>query len=86
MKIKKKQNKPNVFILDVDGVMTNGDFFYSSDGKVMKVFGPDDNDALSLVKRFMKIHFVTGDKKGFDITHKRIVKDMKFPLTISWQI
>ena len=82
MKIKKKQNKPNVFILDVDGVMTNGDFFYSSDGKVMKVFGPDDNDALSLVKRFMKIHFVTGDKKGFDITHKRIVKDMKFPLTL----
>ena len=37
--------KLKVFILDVDGVMTTGQFFYSKDGKQMKVFGPDDNDA-----------------------------------------
>ena len=34
MKIDKK-----VFILDVDGVLTTGQFFYSESGKVMKVFG-----------------------------------------------
>lgn len=75
-------NKPKVFILDVDGVLNTGQFFYTSEGKVMKVFGPDDNDALSLLKPFIEIRFVTGDKKGFPITKKRVVDDMKFPLDI----
>ncbi|HJZ23211.1 MAG TPA: HAD hydrolase family protein [Candidatus Babeliales bacterium] len=71
-----------VFILDVDGVLTTGQFFYTEDGKKMKVFGPDDNDALSLLKPFIEIRFVTGDKKGFSITSKRIVDDMKYPLDL----
>lgn len=70
------------FILDVDGVMTNGQFVYSADGKVMKVFGPDDNDGLSLLKPNLEIRFITGDKKGFPISRKRIVDDMKFPLDV----
>jgi len=37
------------FILDVDGVMTTGQFFYTEDGKTMKVFGPDDHNALTLL-------------------------------------
>ena len=73
---------PKVFLLDVDGVMTTGSFLYTSEGKVMKVFGPDDNDALSLLSQFLEIRFVTGDKKGFDISKKRIVDDMKFPLDL----
>ncbi len=73
---------PKVFILDVDGVMTTGQFFYSEEGKVMKVFGADDNDALSLLKQHMDIIFVTGDKKGFNISKKRIVDDMGFPLEL----
>ncbi len=73
---------PTVFILDVDGVMTTGHFLYSVEGKVMKIFGPDDNDGLSLLKNKLEIRFVTGDKKGFPISHKRIVDDMKFPLDI----
>jgi 3-deoxy-D-manno-octulosonate 8-phosphate phosphatase (KDO 8-P phosphatase) len=72
--------KPEVFILDVDGVMTTGQFFYTEQGKEMKVFGPDDNDGLSLLKPHLKIVFVTGDKKGFPISRKRIEDDMKFPL------
>ena len=68
--------KPRIFILDVDGVMTTGQFFYTINGKEQKVFGPDDNDALSLLGRYLKIHFVTGDRKGFKISHKRIVEDM----------
>jgi 3-deoxy-D-manno-octulosonate 8-phosphate phosphatase (KDO 8-P phosphatase) len=73
---------PKVFILDVDGVMTNGQFFYSSEGKIMKVFGADDNDGLSLLKPHLEIRFVTGDKKGFPISKKRIVDDMGYELEI----
>ena len=43
---------PKAFLLDVDGVMTTGQFAYTADGKAMKIFGPDDNDALSLLKNF----------------------------------
>ena len=74
--------KPKCFILDVDGVMTTGHFLYTAEGKVMKIFGPDDNDGLSLLKSNLEIRFVTGDIKGFAISHKRIVDDMKFPLEI----
>ena len=70
------------FLIDVDGVMTTGQFFYTGDGKTMKVFGPDDNDGLSLLKPHMEIVFVTGDKKGFNISRKRIVDDMKYPLEL----
>jgi 3-deoxy-D-manno-octulosonate 8-phosphate phosphatase (KDO 8-P phosphatase) len=76
------KNRPRVFILDVDGVMTTGQFLYTSEGKVMKVFGPDDNDGLSLLKQHLEIRFVTGDKKGFAISKKRIVDDMKYPLDL----
>lgn len=78
----KTNKKPLCFILDVDGVMTSGDFFYSAEGKVMKAFGADDNDALSLLKPYVEIQFVTGDRKGFAISEKRIVDDMGFALTL----
>jgi 3-deoxy-D-manno-octulosonate 8-phosphate phosphatase (KDO 8-P phosphatase) len=74
--------KPEAFILDVDGVMTTGHFHYTSEGKVQKVFGPDDNDALSLLNEYIKIRFVSGDRKGFPISHKRIVDDMNYPLDL----
>jgi len=74
--------KPSCFILDVDGVMTTGHFLYTADGKVMKIFGPDDNDGLSMLKQHIEIRFITGDKKGLPITEKRIVDDMGFSLDI----
>jgi 3-deoxy-D-manno-octulosonate 8-phosphate phosphatase (KDO 8-P phosphatase) len=73
---------PKVFIIDVDGVMTSGQFFYTADGKNMKVFGADDNDGLSLLKPQMEIRFVTGDRNGFPISKKRIVDDMGYELDI----
>ncbi|MBR3723278.1 MAG: hypothetical protein IKN12_11050 [Selenomonadaceae bacterium] len=63
---------PKVMILDVDGVLTDGGFYYTTEGKAMKKFGADDNDALSLLRPYIDIVFVTGDKKGFEITRKRI--------------
>ena len=77
-----KKIKPTCCILDVDGVMTTGQFLYTADGKVMKIFGPDDNDGLSLLRPFMEIRFVTRDKKGFSISKKRIEDDMGFPLDL----
>jgi|TARA_B110000967_G_C18876459_1_gene558583 3-deoxy-D-manno-octulosonate 8-phosphate phosphatase (KDO 8-P phosphatase) len=67
-------------ILDVDGVMTTGHFFYDKNGKCLKVFGPDDNDALSIISKFVNIVFVTGDRKGFAISKRRIENDMKFKI------
>ena len=72
---------PKCFILDVDGVLTDGSFYYTADGKVMKKFGADDNDALSLLRPYLDIVFVTGDKRGFDISNKRI-EDMHFKLEL----
>lgn len=70
------------FIMDVDGVLTTGHFFYSKEGKVFKAFGPDDGDALNLIREKMNIHMISGDKRGFDITVKRVREDMKFPTTL----
>ena len=56
--------KPVTFILDVDGVMTTGHFLYTPEGKSLKIFGPDDNDGLSLINSYVSIHFVTGDRKS----------------------
>lgn len=80
--MKNTDNTKLCFILDVDGVMTTGHFLYSAEGKAMKIFGPDDNDGLSLLKRYIEIRFVTGDKKGFSISKKRIVDDMNFQLDV----
>ena len=79
--MQESRNIPKVFILDVDGVLTDGGFYYTSEGKVMKKFGADDNDALSLLRPYMEIQFVTGDKRGFEISNKRIT-DMHFQLNL----
>lgn len=69
-------------ILDVDGVFTDGKYYYTTEGKVMKRFGPEDNDALGLLKGKLYIHAVSGDKRGFTITKKRIAEDMGLPLDL----
>ena len=71
-----------VFILDVDGVLTTGQFFYGREGKMYKVFGPDDADALAVLSNHIEIRFVTGDRKGFQISERRIVTDMKYKLDL----
>ena len=68
-------------IIDVDGVLTDGKFHYTEKGKVMKVFGPDDSDGLNLLRDKLNIRMITGDKRGFAISKKRI-DDMKFPIDL----
>lgn len=73
---------PVAFVLDVDGVMTDGKSIYTAEGKVMKVFGPDDHDALALLRPLLDVHFVSADRRGFPITRARIERDMGFPLDL----
>ena len=74
--------KKLIFLLDVDGVMTTGQFLYSQNGKAYKIFGPHDNDGLKLLKDKLKIKFITADKRGYPITKNRIVEDMGFELEL----
>ena len=77
------KNKKIIVIIDVDGVMTNGKFGYSEKGKIIKFFGADDNDALKILEDYVyRIIFVTGDKKGFKISKKRIVDHMGYKLKL----
>lgn len=69
-------------ILDSDGVFTDGSFFYSEKGKIMKKYGPDDNDAIDVIKKYLNVQVITGDKRGYKITEKRIKKDMKLDLVL----
>ncbi len=68
-------------IIDVDGVMTTGQFLYSEKGKEYKIFGPHDSDGLKLVKDKLDIFFISADKTGFSISKKRIT-DMGYKLEL----
>jgi 3-deoxy-D-manno-octulosonate 8-phosphate phosphatase (KDO 8-P phosphatase) len=67
------------FVLDVDGVMTTGQFLYGVNGKEYKIFGPHDSDGLKMIKDKVTIVFVTADKRGFPISQKRI-EDMGYQI------
>lgn len=64
-----------VLVSDVDGVLTDGSFWYSSRGKRLKRFGSHDAEALRVQKLFQRVLFVSADRRGFGITKRRI-RDM----------
>ncbi|HCR36078.1 TPA: phosphatase [Candidatus Woesebacteria bacterium] len=68
-------------IIDVDGVMTTGQFLYDSKGKSHKIFGPHDADGLKLIKDKLNILFISADKRGFSISKRRI-KDMGYKIQL----
>ena len=74
--------KKYIFLLDVDGVMTTGQFLYSEEGKAFKVFGAHDHDGLNLLKEKLQIKFITADKKGFLISKKRISDEMGYEIDL----
>jgi 3-deoxy-D-manno-octulosonate 8-phosphate phosphatase (KDO 8-P phosphatase) len=75
-------NKKMNFLLDVDGVLTDGCYYYDISGKIMKKFGAHDHDGLKLVKNLFNISFITADHRGFNISKKRIVDDMGYKLDL----
>lgn len=58
--------KPENFILDVDGVLTDGGLYYTLDGKFSKRFGQYDTDILNRLKILtgLNIEFVTSDSNS----------------------
>ena len=68
----KKNVIPKTFVCDVDGVLTTGQFLYDNKGKKYKIFGPDDKDALLLLKKYVKIYFITSDFRGYPISKKEL--------------
>ena len=74
------KNLPKILIIDVDGVMTTGQFLYSEKGKQYKIFGPHGTDGLNIIKRYIKILFVSADTKGFKISVKRIQDDLGYKI------
>lgn len=76
------KNKFTNLVLDVDGVLTTGQFLYTEEGKFAKVFGPHDNDGIKLLRKYMTISAITADKRGFRISEKRVAIDMKLRLDL----
>ena len=74
------KNIPKNLIIDVDGVLSTGQFIYSTNGKMYKIFGRHDSDGLKILYNHFLILFISADKKGFEISKKRIVHDMGFNL------
>ena len=69
------------FVIDVDGVMTSGQFLYSERGKEYKIFGAHDADGLKLIRDKVNIIFISADKRGFNISKKRM-DDMGYPIEL----
>ncbi len=60
------------FVFDLDGVLTDGTFWYSKLGKELKRFGPHDAEALQKLKEYFEVNIISADKRGSDISKKRI--------------
>ena len=70
-------------VMDVDGVLNTGHFFYSAEGKIFKAFGPHDKDGIKIAQKLgLTIDFITADANGWEITCARLIKDWGFTNSI----
>ena len=68
------------FVTDVDGVLTDGGFYYNESGKSLKKFGPHDSDGFKILRSLnLNICAISADKRGFSITKRRL-DDMSVPI------
>jgi len=77
----RRGRKIQAFVVDVDGVLTDGSFLYDSSGKKYKRFGPDDADALKILGGYIEIEVVSADSRGFEISRARVA-DMGLQLSL----
>lgn len=77
-----KHMRPTNLILDLDGVLTDGKFYYDENGKRLKAFGVDDSDALRLIRRLLNVSIITADELGFEISRSRIERDMSLEISL----
>ena len=65
--------KKKIAIIDCDGVISSGESFYTSEGKLLKSYGCYDKEMMKMLSSIgWEFEFVSDDKKGFSITNKRI--------------
>lgn len=75
-------NNSVLVISDVDGCLTTGQFIYTADGKVGKIFGVNDHEGIKLLrKNNVEVEFITADKTGLPITMARM-NEMKCKCTL----
>lgn len=60
------------FVFDLDGVLTDGTFWYSKEGKELKRFGPHDAEALKKLKEFFEVIVISADTRGSEISKRRM--------------
>lgn len=62
-----------IIISDCDGILTDGTAIYTSDGKIGKVYGSFDSEAIQYAHdNDWEILFVSADEQGWPITYKRL--------------
>jgi len=76
-----KNLKISNVIFDVDGVLTDGTFFYSIDGKILKRFGSHDAQAIKRCSGFFNLQLISADTKGFEISKLR-AEHLGLPITL----
>jgi len=66
-------NASKTIVSDVDGILTDGKFAYTTTGKILKMFGAHDSDGIKLLKSIgYDIKFITADHRGYPISVKRL--------------
>lgn len=67
------KNLKKIALIDCDGIITTGESFYTSEGKLLKSYGCYDKEMMKILGRVgWEFEFVSDDKNGFSITKKRI--------------
>lgn len=62
-----------IIISDCDGILTNGTSIYTQDGKIAKIYGSYDTEAIKFgVDNGIEFLFVSNDATGWPITKKRL--------------
>ena len=70
----KNENKNFKFLVtDVDGVFTDGKFYYSESGKILKKFVPHDSDGIKLLRQAgLQVNAISADHRGYKISAARM--------------
>lgn len=69
-------------IFDVDGVFTDGSFYYDSSGKILKKFGAHDADGIKLLQdNNIDVLAISADRRGAKISKARM-DDMGIPFVV----
>ena len=73
-KVKNIKKTKTLFVVDCDGVLTDGRHYYDVNGKFAKSYGSYDKEAISFLTKYCgdSIFFVSDDKAGLDITEQRM--------------